>query len=368
MRTSLRILLAAACGLGAALTAPVKPKTPAVPEIVFPLHLEAQLEYDGEIAGPPRRAGDLVVFATNSGKVYGLDVAKKAFAWQADAGAALAGVWAPGPETIIVRDVDGRLLGFSRRGSLRWVRAPSEIPAGDLGSYEGRVFFITTEGTLFLIQPDTGENAWGYRLGRRYAFAVVCPDRGFGLATNGRELEFLHPSGRPAGEATLPAPLAGSPYAEAGALYLSFTDNTFRRLDAGPLAWRWSVKTGRPVAAPPISDDKRIYFVTENNVLYGLNKKSGETVWWKSVPGRAAFSPSLSGTRVFLTSRSPRLAAYAKTDGQEVGSFNVPGVLQASPMSFDRRIVVHVFDPAASKSACLLLAGESPKAAEPKKK
>ena len=368
MRTIVRILGVGAYGFGLALGASTGPIKPAAPEIRFPLHVEAKIEYDGEIAGAPALAGDMVVFATNAGMIYAVDVVQKALAWRVAAEVPLSGLWALGPETIIALDVDGRLLSVSAGGFLRWTRDLQERPSGDLGLFEGKVFFVAGDGALTLIDPNTGANAWGYRLTQVLTGAAVLPGRGFALASPGRALTFLYSSGQTAGEATLAAPVAGPLYADDGALYVSLDDNTFRRLDARSLAWRWSIKTGRPIAALPVADDERIYFVTANNVLYAVKKKNGEMVWWQSIAGRAVFSPALSGGQIFMAARSSRMTAYNKETGQASGSFDAGGVLQASPVCAGPYILVHTFDPASSKSTCLILAGETPKDTAPKKK
>jgi outer membrane protein assembly factor BamB len=368
MRTIVRVLGVGACGFGLAFGAATGPAKPAPPEVRFPLHVEAKIEYDGEIAGASGLAGDRVVFATSAGMIYAVDTAQKAVAWSFAAGAPLSGVWALSSETIIALDVDGRLLSVSADGFLRWARELREKPSGDLGLFEGKVFFVAGDGELTLIDPNTGANAWGYHLSEALTGAVILPGRGFALASPGRVLTILHPSGQSVGEVALAAPIAGPLYAEDGALYVSLEDNTFRRLDARSLAWRWSVKTGRPIAALPVSDDERIYFVTKNNVLYAVNKKNGETAWWQSIAGRAVFSPALSGGQIFMASRSSRLTAFNKETGQASGSFDAGGVLQVSPVCAGPLILVHTFDPALSKSACLILAGETPKDTATKKK
>jgi len=78
---------------------------------------------------------------------------------------------------------------------------------------------------------------------------------------------------------------------------------------------RWRSRTGAPVVASPVADEKRIYVSAYDHVLRALDRRSGNLRWKRALPHRPAGSPVLVGDLVLVPSFATELAAYASATG-----------------------------------------------------
>ena len=84
-------------------------------------------------------------------------------------------------------------------------------------------------------------------------------------------------------------------------------DNFFYALDAddGSVAWRW--RTGADVVGVPVVDERNVYFVSLDNVLRALSRKSGVQQWVRLLPLRPTRGPLRIDRTLIVSGIAPTL-------------------------------------------------------------
>ncbi|HUR35804.1 MAG TPA: PQQ-binding-like beta-propeller repeat protein [Vicinamibacterales bacterium] len=114
-------------------------------------------------------------------------------------------------------------------------------------------------------------------------------------------------------------------------VYVGSDDNYFYCLLAstGEVAWRW--RTGGDVIGVPVVDDNRVYFVSRDNVLRGLDRRSGSQRWKRALQVRPTRGVVRAGDLLLVSGLAPRVTAFALKDGTPAGDITAPGELAAAP-------------------------------------
>ena len=122
---------------------------------------------------------------------------------------------------------------------------PSRALAAD------RVYVPLADGRIVALRIDTGDVVWERRLGGPTTGLLALDDR----------------------------------------VYAGSNDNFFYALDAadGRVAWRW--RTGADVVGVPVVDERNVYFVSLDNVLRALSRRTGVQQWARLLPLRPTRGP-----------------------------------------------------------------------------
>jgi hypothetical protein len=117
-------------------------------------------------------------------------------------------------------------------------------------------------------------------------------------------------------------------------LYVGSNDNFFYCLRAsdGAVDWRW--RTGGDVIGLPVVDEHRVYFVSLDNVLRALDRKSGAQRWKRPLPLRPTRGALQAGDDLLVSGIARTLPAYAMKDGSPAGELTAGGELAAAPFVF----------------------------------
>jgi outer membrane protein assembly factor BamB len=237
--------------------------------------------------------GDGLLFLVEPNEISALRESDGGAAWRLPyAGPPLATplVWDNG--WLITADTVGAVTAFRavdgheiwRRNTGSEVHAPPALAAD-------RVYIPTADGRLIALRVDTGDPVWEHRLGGAPNDVLALDDR----------------------------------------IYVGSNDNFFYCLDTakGEIIWRW--QTGGDVIGRPALDDKRVYFVSLDNLLRGLDRKSGAQLWKRALPMRPTTGPLLAGNTLIVTGLEPAPRAYLAKDGSPGSDLQVSGVVAAPP-------------------------------------
>ena len=95
-------------------------------------------------------------------------------------------------------------------------------------------------------------------------------------------------------------------------LYAGSTDNFFYALDSrdGRVAWRW--RTGADLVGIPVVDERHVYFVSLDNALRALSRKSGVQRWLRLLPLRPTRGPLEVGGTLIVSGIAPMLRALSQ--------------------------------------------------------
>jgi outer membrane protein assembly factor BamB len=304
-------------------TGPAPSETPAL----FPLRTVWTLALTSSLAAPPAFTGSRAYFPIEGDRLgaYDLDTGEELWRMpvrtQSKPAAGEGLVFIAEPEALAaLREADG---------SEAW-RAPlTERLAAPLVWDNGWLIAATASGALLALRGLDGDLIWRRDLGLPVsAPPALAADRVYAPAKDGRIIALRVDTGEPVWERRL----GGTPsemLALDDRLYVGSEDNFFYCLTArnGRIDWRW--RTGGDVVGAAVVDDRRVYFVSFDNILRGLDRRSGAQRWKRPLPFRPLTGPLMAGATVIVRGVAPPLRAYLTKDGAPAGEVTVEGELAA---------------------------------------
>jgi hypothetical protein len=137
-------------------------------------------------------------------------------------------------------------------------------------------------------------------------------------------------TGAPLWTGRLPEP-ATALLADADRLFAGSRNNFFYAIrdEDGSIAWRW--RTGADVVGLPVVDDRNVYFVSMDNVLRALSRRSGVQQWVRLLSLRPTRGPLAVGRVLIVSGIAQSLPAYNMSDGSPAGELPAAGELAAAP-------------------------------------
>jgi outer membrane protein assembly factor BamB len=185
-------------------------------------------------------------------------------------------------EVLALRAIDGHLVW--RRDLVSPAHAAPSLAAD-------RVYVPVDDGRIVALQVDTGDVAWERRLGGPATGLLAQDDRVF----------------------------AGS------------SDHYFYALrsDDGRVDWRW--RTGADVVGIPVVDERNAYFVSLDNALRALSRKTGVQQWVRLLPIRPTRGPLRVDRTLVVSGIAPGLRGYDMKDGTAAGELPAAGEQAGSP-------------------------------------
>jgi outer membrane protein assembly factor BamB len=240
---------------------------------------------------------------------------------QPAAGADLLFVVEPGA-LVALREADG---------SVAWERSFSETLAAPLVWDNGWLIAAATSGTILAFRASDGELIWRRDIGvTASARPALAADRVYVPAANGRVIAMQVESGVPLWERRL----GGKPdevLALEDRVYVGADDNYLYCLKTGDglVDWRWA--TGADVLGLPVADEQRVYFVSLDNILRGLDRRTGNQRWKRALPLRPQSGPVRAGDTLIVSGIAPMLGVYFMKDGAPAGEIATDGELASSP-------------------------------------
>ena len=302
------------------------PGLPEAPEL-FPLRTVWTLALTSSLPVPPAFKGSRGYFPIEGDRLaaYDLDTGDELWVMPARtlskpaAGEGL--VFIAEPEALAaLREADG---------SEAWRLPLNERLAAPLVWDNGWVIAATASGTLLALRGLDGHLVWRRDLGSPLsASPALAADRLYAPARDGRIIALRIDTGEPLWERRL----GGTPselLALDDRLYVGSEDNFFYCLTArnGQIDWRW--RTGGDVVGTAVVDERRVYFVSFDNILRALDRRSGSQRWKRPLPLRPLTGPLMAGARVIVSGVAPPLRAYLTKDGAPAGEVTVEGELAA---------------------------------------
>jgi outer membrane protein assembly factor BamB len=216
-------------------------------------------------------------------------------------------------------------------GSPAW-RLPIEMPLGpDLVSDEEWVVAGTTSGTVLAIRPVDGHLVWQRDIGARLSASSAFADGRIYLPlSDGRIVAVAAATGETLWERRL-GDTPSDILALSDRLYVGSADNYFYCLGRdGKIKWRW--RTGGDVVGLAAADDRRVYFVSRDNMLRALDRQSGAQQWRRQLPIRPSRGPVRLLDMIVVSGSASAAQVYRAKDGQPAGVVPTAGAIAAAPL------------------------------------
>ncbi|MES1256162.1 MAG: PQQ-binding-like beta-propeller repeat protein [Acidobacteriota bacterium] len=302
--------------------------TPAVRALdLFPVRTLWTLRLGRQLGLPPAYSGRHAYFALDGNQLVAYDLASGMREWQV-AGA---------PETALA--AGGGLVFLVERAGLSALHAADGRAAWRfaLGARlttpptwdNGWLVLTAEDGDIIALRGLDGQPIWRRAAKARARVAPsLAADRLYVALEDGRILALRIDTGDIIWESRV----GGSPtslLALDDRLFVGSTDNFFYCLLAKSGTWDWRWRTGGDIVGAPVVDDRRVYFVSFDNVLRALSRKTGGQQWVRLLPLRPAGGAIRAGSALIVAAVAPALRAYRMSDGGPAGDLATDGELAA---------------------------------------
>jgi outer membrane protein assembly factor BamB len=278
---------------------------------------------------PPGFSGARGYFPIEEGRVAAYDLAGARRLWVAAARAQSRP--AAGDNLVFLAEPDAIVALHDEDGAPAWRVPIAERLAVPIVWEYGWLITASVSGTVSAYRATDGHHLWQYEAESHASAAPdLAADRVYVPLADGRVVALQVQTG----EQLWARRLTGTPHdilALDDRLFVGSTDNYFYCLaaDEGRVRWRW--RTGGDVIGLPVVDDRRVYFVSLDNLLRGLDRNNGAQRWLSGLPLRPSSGPVKAADTLIVSGISPRLPAYALHNGAPAGEIEAPGDLASPP-------------------------------------
>ena len=279
--------------------------------------------------GGPIRDGDRIFVAGTGGALAALEAGGTRVLWRVETKAPLTGAMGSGGGLVVVASRKGRLLAYDYSGKALWqVDIGSEAGSSPAVS-QAIVVVRTVDGKIIGLSPADGARRWSI--------------------TRSMPVLFLHEAGDPVatGDAVyVPFPGGKLLALEPGTGRLLWEAAASLPKGATELE-RISDITGAPLV-----DDRMVCAVSFQGRLACFDRTTGGFVWAQDVP--SPYGMTQNGGTIFVTDERGSVRAFRKSDGAPVWSqdklrgrgLTAPAVNERSVVVGDIEGYVHFLDPA----------------------
>jgi len=303
-------------------------KVEALPSL-FPIRAEWTLALNNQLSVPPVYSGMHAYFVISGDRLVAYELERGRQLWIASVRTLMQP--AAGDGLVFVVEPTKLTAMQGSDGSIAWqIPVPGTLVVPPVWT-DGWLVVALDTGDVLAYRAMDGQLVWRRGLGSPvHALPLLAADRVDVPLEDGRIVALALVTGEPIWERRLGGP-ATALLAAGDRVFAGSTDNFLYALDAddGQIAWRW--RTGADVVGVPAVDEHRVYFVSLDNVLRALSRKSGVQQWARPLPIRPTRGPLAIALTLVVTGLTPTLRAFNANDGRPAGDVAVPGELAGSP-------------------------------------
>jgi len=322
-----------------------KARIPPYPSgVIFPLVKDAELAYEGEIIAHIQKSENRLYLSTREGKVYCIDGQKREILWSYDTPDSLTSAPYFGEDSIYAIGEQNSLYCLSTAGQLQWEKTFTNRITSELKEDNSKVYIGTDNGEFFCLSSEEGQEIWRYQADGAIRSNPVIWDNFVLFGCDDHHLYFLSQEGRLARKFDTGGKLKATLLVDDDSLYFGSEDRHLHCVDLNRIKTKWKIRTGAETYIPPAVDNKRVFFLCWNCVLYCLNKKSGTILWWNSVPSRSYYQLEVIEDKIVASSLSSTLVCFGLRKGEKQGDFDASQEIKSNPVWFEPFLLVNLYD------------------------
>jgi outer membrane protein assembly factor BamB len=322
-----------AVALTCAVCAAAADAPPLPPLALFPVRTIWTLALNTALAAPPAFSGTLALFPIEGDELAAYDLSNGSRRWTAATRSRSAP--AIGDGLVFLAEPDSVTALSEEDGLVRWRLPFEEALAVPLVWDNGWLIAGAASGDVLAFRAVDGHLVWRRSIGARLSAApALAADRIYLPTEDGRVVALRIDTGEEIWQRRLGGP-ANDILALEDRIYVGSDDNFFYCLRArgGEVDWRW--RTGGDVVGRAAADEERVYFVSFDNVLRALDRRSGAQRWMRALPLRPTTGTVVAGRAVIVGGLSPTLLGYGVVDGTPAGEIAMAGEIAAPPHALD---------------------------------
>jgi outer membrane protein assembly factor BamB len=296
---------------------------------LFPVSPRWSKTLDVGLAGSPAFDDARVIVPLSDGRLIAYNLFNGDEVWSIKRDALPAPVAADGH---VFLATDASLVALdAESGGAAWESALETPLSAPITADQGWTLLAGATGVVTALRTSDGSRVWSRDVASPPAHSVaMSPAHVYASLRDGRIVALNIADGTIAWERRL----GGTPQrvlALDDRLFVGSDDNYFYCLLAsnGRVDWRW--QTGGDIVGLSAFDDRRVYFVSKDNVIRALDRRSGAQRWWKPMRLRATHGPIAAGDAVLVSGLGPAVQGFLMRDGAAAGDFNAGGLLAAPP-------------------------------------
>jgi outer membrane protein assembly factor BamB len=260
--------------------------------------------FDGRtlIEFPPAVRDGLVVFGTNSGRVFALDADSGDVRWARRQKGEIAATPAITEDAVYVSSMDGVLSAYGLAGTHRWdFSTGSPIESSPL-VVDGLVYVGAHNGRLYAVDARTGRQRWSFQA---------------------------------------PGDIKGSAALANGYVVVGDYAGNVHALDPRTGAERWTYTGGVRFYGGPAVSGSTIVIGDVGGAVIALDARTGAERWRHSTGGAYVYStPAIADGTAFIGSYTGTFQALSLDDGSVRWSFDVGGRISGSATVVDGVVYV----------------------------
>jgi outer membrane protein assembly factor BamB len=299
------------------------------PMALVPIRTVWTLALNNQLTTAPAYDDRRAYFAIEHDRLVAYEIQSGAQVWLVEARSSFQP--AAGEDLLFVPEPDAIVARHAADGTVAW-RAPIAEPLAVRPVWDnGWLIAGTKSGAVLALRGSNGELLWQAALGSpAHAAPALAADRVYIPTADGRIVALNVETGATLWERRV----GGMPndiLAQEDRLFFGSTDTYLYCVMAkdGRIDWRW--RTGGDVIGRPLADDRHVYFVSLDNVLRSLDRKSGGQRWMRGLPLRPTTGPEKAGTTLVVAGVTPTLRTYNIADGAPATDLPAGGDIAAPP-------------------------------------
>ncbi len=331
-----------------------QPKVSPYPEgILFPLEKAGEFLYDGEIIDRIQKKENRLYFTTRKGFIYCVDASDYKLQWRLKMQESPKSPVFMGHGHFFVFDVKNNVYCFDLDGNPLWQISLKEEITSPMAEIGNLVFLGTSQGNFMAIDVHSGNEIWQVTAQKAIRSNPVAFEGHIIFGCDDHNLYFLDQNGNIVDKYLAKDKILNTLLVDGPFLYFGTENHFLVCLDLRRKIKKWEVKTGGRVLPVPISDQKRVFFLAWNNVLYCLHKRNGSILWWRSIPSRSLFPLEVYKDKIVVSSMSSILVCFDVKSGAKVGDFDVGREMKSNPLWNSPFLLVNVYDRQTEKGKIL---------------
>ncbi len=310
-------LLASASGVAALqTTVPAPPRSTIFPLVVawsteLPAAPAARVGFDATQVYVPLRDGALVAIALADGQPV----------WNVERATSLRP--AVGGGGVFIAEGDRVISLSSASGELQWVAA-LEAPISTPPLWDtGWLVVGGDNGDVVAFRASDGRELWRRRFDSAVRGELVISGERVYVPLDGALLASLDLlTGEPVWVQSFGGDV-GQVLVVGEQVLTGATDNFLYSvaLEDGAIRWRW--RTGADVVGGPQVDQENIYFVSLDNLLRALDRRTGGQRWRRALPMRPSTGVKIIGDVLLVSGLTSEIVAFFAKDGEPAGSLSL---------------------------------------------